>query len=126
MNACVEYKSLLDASDQTDLRRRVIGTYPEAWLERYTGAGYGAIDLACRYCMDDHTVPLVWTNRLFRDAGADAMYQEAGSHGISAGVSVPLHDFVGDCAAGLGMARAPCPGLRSSTPVLPSAANTRS
>jgi len=72
----------------------MLGSYPRAWLERYDHEHYELVDPAAQHCVN-HFHPVAWSNSLFHATAARAaFYEEARSHGISAGGSCPLprHD----------------------------------
>ncbi|HEX5362783.1 MAG TPA: EAL domain-containing protein [Gallionella sp.] len=128
-----EFKTLLDARDEADLRQRtqqlaldlgfdyylyatglktenstfsftkVISTYPAAWIEKYVAEGFAAIDPAVRHCMERRT-PFVWSMEAFERAGAGIMFAEAQRHGIVSGVSIPLYDVASGSIGGIGLA----------------------
>lgn len=128
-----EFKSLLEARDETDLRQRtqqfavelgfdyflyatglqmensttsfskVITTYPVAWMEKYVSEGFAAIDPVVRQSMERRT-PFIWSKEAFESAGAGLMFEEAQRHGITSGMSVPLFDIATNNLGGIGLA----------------------
>lgn len=75
-----------------------MGTYPQAWIERYLQMAYVNIDPVVSYC-HDHAIPLPWDNA--EDPGKRIvdphlqrvrnLFGEAREFGLGTGVSVPLH-----------------------------------
>lgn len=128
-----EFKTLLEARDEGDLRQRaqelvvslgfdyylyatgiqvgnstpgfnkLITTYPPAWIEKYINEGFAAIDPAVRHCMENRT-PFIWTMEAFEHAGAGHMFAEAQRHGLVSGISIPLFDIASGYIGGMGLA----------------------
>jgi len=75
-----------------------IGTYPEAWLQRYVEMDYISIDPIISHC-HDHATPMIWNeaqshHRRIVDPHLQKirhLFSEAREHGLGCGVSVPLH-----------------------------------
>lgn len=67
------------------------GTYPGAWQEHYQAMGYLLIDPTVAHCFSK-TTPIVWTHRLFEEAGAAQLHDDAIQCGVSAGVCFPVHN----------------------------------
>lgn len=75
-----------------------LSNFPRAWLERYDRCEYINIDPIARRILHT-TKPFVW-NRLPKDDPQVAlMFAEAESHGLAAGMTVPLHGPNGKHAA---------------------------
>lgn len=64
--------------------------YPHKWRERYETERYANIDPVVSHCVGS-TLPLVWRPELFRTQAQRAMYEEACSYGVRAGVTFPMH-----------------------------------
>jgi len=74
-----------------ELRYRIVSDYPQGWQSRYAEKGYIQVDPTVQHCRR-RTVPIVWSCSLFRNAGALQLFEEASGHGLSGGVSVPVHE----------------------------------
>lgn len=81
--------SLQDSNQPAGYSIFSLGTYPSAWIERYTAQKYHLVDPAAIH-VRQHYYPLVWSNSTFQEPRARRMYQEAKKYGISAGVSCPI------------------------------------
>ncbi|MBW8898318.1 MAG: LuxR family transcriptional regulator, partial [Massilia sp.] len=68
----------------------VQSNYPVRWRERYDAERYAYIDPVVSHCMTS-LLPLVWVPELFRSPVQRNFYDEACSHGLRAGVSLPIH-----------------------------------
>jgi len=64
--------------------------YPARWRERYDAERYAYIDPVVSHCLAS-VLPLVWGPELFRSPVQRTFYEEACSHGIRSGVSLPIH-----------------------------------
>jgi LuxR family quorum-sensing transcriptional regulator LasR len=64
--------------------------YPQQWRERYDAERFANVDPVVSHCMTS-TLPLVWQPELFHSGPQRALYEEACSHGIRAGVTFPMH-----------------------------------
>jgi LuxR family quorum-sensing transcriptional regulator LasR len=64
--------------------------YPRQWRERYEAERLAYVDPTVSHCLSS-TLPLVWQAETFRSPAQRAMYEEACSHGIRAGVTFPIH-----------------------------------
>lgn len=64
----------------------IMDTYPQAWMKRFTGQGYLAVDptVAHAHKSDDF---LLWSPELFREAGD--MWEDANAHGLKVGWAKP-------------------------------------
>ena len=69
--------------------------YSTAWLTRYDEKKLGYIDPAVSHCLS-RTVPLVWSPKIFSTRKQKALYEEACSHGLRAGISLPMHGVGGE------------------------------
>ena len=114
--------SLLEAADETDLasqlkkvtedmgfaqfslgleiKRPILGLvqhmtsgYSPAWQRVYRERNYAAIDPTVQHCRT-HDVPLIWTENLGGQRASE-FWAQARSHGITHGLSVPVHGRAG-------------------------------
>lgn len=70
-------------------RMRRMTSYPRRWLDRYEDQAYLERDPLVRHVvLNSHPVAL--SNAMFSSIGAQPLYEEAKSFGISAGACVPL------------------------------------
>lgn len=67
----------------------ILSGYPEAWMSHYQAAGYADIDPIVAHAYRSST-PLVWHEGIFDDAPRRAFWEEARSHGLTHGISVPV------------------------------------
>ncbi|KAA1011222.1 LuxR family transcriptional regulator [Paraburkholderia panacisoli] len=65
-------------------------TYAAAWRQRYDKEGLAHIDPTVAHCMT-RAAPLIWSPGIFATTAQQAMYEEACSYGLRAGVTVPIH-----------------------------------
>jgi DNA-binding CsgD family transcriptional regulator len=77
-----------------ELQHRIVSNYPQAWQSRYTEKDYIQVDPTVEHCRKSST-PIIWSYNLFRKGGALQLYEEACAHGLSGGVSVPVHEGLG-------------------------------
>jgi LuxR family quorum-sensing transcriptional regulator LasR len=68
----------------------VQSNYPPKWRERYETERFSHVDPVISHCLTS-TLPLVWQPELFRNPSQRALYDEACSHGVRAGVTFPMH-----------------------------------
>lgn len=82
--------------------------YSADWLNRYSSNKMEYIDPVVAHCAT-RNAPLVWAPEVFSSKPQQAMYEEASSHGLRTGVSLPMHgangekglfSFVNDTAPG--------------------------
>jgi LuxR family quorum-sensing transcriptional regulator LasR len=64
--------------------------YPEDWIAQYNSNRYVELDPTIRHCLRS-TFPLIWTDDLF-EGPARVLWEEARAHGLSYGLSCPIHD----------------------------------
>ena len=94
--------------------------YSSEWRTRYDSNGFAYVDPTVGHCVSS-TLPLVWAPSTFVSGAPGALYEEASSHGIRSGVTLPVHGPQGE----LGMisfasdARPDAPFARSLMEVLP-------
>ena len=81
----------MSGSRHTRLENAFIqSNYPPKWRERYDAERFANVDPVVSHCMVS-TLPVLWQPELFRNAPQRALYEEACSHGLRAGVSFPMH-----------------------------------
>ena len=73
--------------------RFVSSNYPDAWQQIYTTGNYAETDPTVTHCQS-RTEPMLWTESAFKNVGALPLLEEARSHGIVHGVSVPTHERI--------------------------------
>lgn len=69
--------------------------YGEVWRNRYDRDGMALIDPTVAHSMSN-TTPLIWTPHLFSTSAQKAMYEEAQSHGLRSGVTLPMRGPAGE------------------------------
>jgi EAL domain-containing protein (putative c-di-GMP-specific phosphodiesterase class I)/GGDEF domain-containing protein len=69
----------------------LMGTYPADYLERYGRQNYVAVDPVVAHALQS-TWPLIWSKALFAHPDAHDMYEDARTQGVSAGVSLSIHN----------------------------------
>lgn len=83
-------------------------SYTANWLNWYSQNKMEYVDPVVSHCAT-RSSPLVWSPEIFANKQQQAMYEEASSHGLRAGVSLPMHgangekglfSFVNDTAPG--------------------------
>jgi LuxR family quorum-sensing transcriptional regulator LasR len=81
----------MSAARQSRLENAFVqSNYPKKWRERYEAERFANVDPVVSHCMTS-TLPLIWQPELFRTPSQRALYEEACSHGVRAGVSFPMH-----------------------------------
>lgn len=94
--------------------------YSTEWRDRYDANGFAYVDPTVGHCVSN-TLPLIWAPATFGSGVPGALYEEASSHGIRSGVTLPIHGPQGE----LGMIsfatdlRPDAPFQRSLLEVLP-------
>ncbi|SIT48919.1 Transcriptional activator protein LasR [Paraburkholderia ribeironis] len=68
----------------------VRSTYAPTWRDTYDRQGLVHIDPVVTHCATRAT-PLIWSPDIFKTAQQKSMYEEARSHGLRAGVTLPIH-----------------------------------
>lgn len=68
----------------------VRSTYAPTWRKSYDDRGLVHIDPTVAHCMT-RSSPLIWSPDIFKTRPQQTMYEEARSHGLRAGVSLPIH-----------------------------------
>ncbi len=77
--------------DNSHIAPTVLQTnYSSRWRDKYIDEQMVNIDPVHVHCLGKST-PLIWMPTLFSDASQNEFYEEACSHGIRAGVSLPVH-----------------------------------
>lgn len=69
--------------------------YSEVWRDKYDAEKFSRIDPVVSHCLCKST-PLIWSPSLFSGRRQQEMYEEASSHGIRSGVSLPIHGASGE------------------------------
>src|SRR5512144_1289328 len=64
--------------------------YPLAWRDKYDEEKMGQVDPRVSHCTTRST-PLIWTPEIFSTPRQQEMYEEARSHGLRSGVTLPIH-----------------------------------
>jgi LuxR family quorum-sensing transcriptional regulator LasR len=64
--------------------------YSTAWRQTYSEEGFAYIDPTVAHCAS-RSAPLMWSPELFATRPQKSLYEEAQSHGLRAGVTLPLH-----------------------------------
>lgn len=69
--------------------------YSEVWRDKYDAEKFNRIDPVVSHCLCKST-PLIWSPKLFSGRCRQEMYEEASSHGIRSGISLPIHGASGE------------------------------
>lgn len=64
--------------------------YSPAWREHYDAERLAYVDPTVGHCLSS-TLPIVWEPAIFDGPEGSALYEEACSHGIRTGVTLPVH-----------------------------------
>jgi LuxR family transcriptional regulator, quorum-sensing system regulator LasR len=64
--------------------------YSPEWRERYDSERLAYVDPTVTHCLAS-TLPIIWEPGTFSTPEGHALYEEASSHGIRTGVSLPIH-----------------------------------
>jgi LuxR family quorum-sensing transcriptional regulator LasR len=64
--------------------------YSPVWRKHYDESGLFFVDPTVRHCAKSN-LPFVWRPQSFCGPAEHALYEEASSHGIRAGISLPVH-----------------------------------
>lgn len=83
---------------------RVASGYPAEWQRIYAQRQYIALDPTVGHCQKS-TQALVWTDDLFESTGSLDLLEEAKSHGVGFGLSVPVHEARGNVKSMISLAR---------------------
>jgi len=69
--------------------------YANDWRERYDRSGFAYVDPTVAHCLSS-SLPLVWEPGTFASSDSQALYEEARAHGLSSGVTLPVHGPQGE------------------------------
>lgn len=72
----------------------IINGYPQQWFERYIAHGYFKIDPLVEYAAKS-TLPAIWEDPRFHEAGTEEFWDEAADVGLQAGLSFAVHEQPG-------------------------------
>ncbi|MFC5511915.1 LuxR family transcriptional regulator [Massilia jejuensis] len=64
--------------------------YSAGWRERYDAEHFAYVDPTVSHCLTS-TLPIVWQPETFATEGGRTLYEEACSHGMRTGVTLPIH-----------------------------------
>lgn len=70
-------------------------SYSPDWLNWYGANKLEHIDPVVAHCAQRHT-PVIWSPEIFASKQQQSMYEEASSHGLRAGISLPMHGVNGE------------------------------
>lgn len=73
---------------------KVVSSYPSEWQRTYAERYYAGIDPTVLHCQKS-TEAIFWAEDLFRQSGARHFFEEAKSHGLEFGLSMPVHEARG-------------------------------
>lgn len=119
MDSLSEFSALLEAPNETDWARELVkfsarlgferivfavvptpqagiehgylqSTYPERWRKLYDKQGLANHDPTVLHCRSSN-LPLIWAPTIFVNDQQQALYEEAASFGLRAGVTLPMH-----------------------------------
>ena len=76
---------------------RVVSNYDAAWREQYDRQGYTAVDPTVSHALTS-LCPLVWSDEMYRTESEREYATEARLHGLSEGITIPVHSRHGDVA----------------------------
>ncbi|TFW31231.1 LuxR family transcriptional regulator [Duganella callida] len=69
--------------------------YPTRWREQYDRDNLRAADPTVEHCFKASS-PFIWMPQSFQGDQQHALYEEASSHGLKAGVTLPIHGSSGE------------------------------
>jgi LuxR family quorum-sensing transcriptional regulator LasR len=69
--------------------------YSAEWRSRYDANGFAYVDPTVVHCVSSN-LPLVWAPSTFGGEAPGALYEEASSHGLRSGVTLPIHGPQGE------------------------------
>ena len=69
--------------------------YSSRWRSKYDNEKLGYIDPTVAHCVAK-SIPLIWSPQLFFARRQKEMYEEARSHGLQSGVTLPIHGSNGE------------------------------
>lgn len=70
-------------------------TYSPKWLNKYDDEKMGHVDPVVSHCATK-SIPLIWSPDIFSACKQKEMYEEACSHGLRSGVTLPIHGANGE------------------------------
>lgn len=73
---------------------KIASGYPTGWQRIYAERQYAELDPTVRHCQTS-TGAIVWTEDFFAKSGTLDFFEEARSHGLGFGLSVPVHEAHG-------------------------------
>ncbi len=73
----------------------IFSGYPRSWREHYDAQGYAQCDPTVEHCARG-VVPLIWNPQLFSGGKQAQLAEEARSHGLVSGSSLPVHGRAGE------------------------------
>lgn len=84
--------------------------YSEDWRHRYDAERFAYVDPTVAHCLSS-TLPIIWEPNAFNSDGGRILYEEASSHGMRTGVTLPIHGPNGEVGL-LSLASDAAPGER--------------
>lgn len=104
-------KSLIQLTNEFGFERMLIAVVPDRptslneaflrsnyspqWLEKYNFEQLVVIDPTVTHCVKRST-PLIWEPAIFSEKKQKEMYEEASSHGLRSGITLPFHGANGE------------------------------
>ncbi|KQO25618.1 hypothetical protein ASF11_18855 [Acidovorax sp. Leaf76] len=73
---------------------KIASGYPPGWQRLYAERQYAALDPTVHHCRTS-TDAIVWSEDFFAQSGTLHFFEEARSHGLGFGLSVPVHEARG-------------------------------
>ena len=86
--------------------------YSTEWRDRYDAERFAYVDPTVGHCLVS-TLPIIWQPDAFGTEGGRALYEEACSHGMRTGVTLPIHGPNGEVGL-LSLASDTAPGEKFS------------
>jgi LuxR family quorum-sensing transcriptional regulator LasR len=68
----------------------LVSNYPRAWRDHYDAHRLAYVDPTVAHCLSSN-LPIVWRPEIFHGPAQRALYDEACTYGIRAGVTLPIH-----------------------------------
>lgn len=90
----------------------VQSNYSKEWRDRYDAERFAYVDPTVGHCLTS-TLPIVWEPEAFATSGGRILYEEACSHGMRTGVTLPIHGPNGEVGL-LSLASDRAPGEKFS------------
>ena len=69
--------------------------YSAEWRNKYDDQRLQHVDPTFQHCRNK-SIPLIWSPEIFSDKPQKEMYEEASSHGLRSGVTLPIHGHNGE------------------------------